>query len=180
MNPTLVLSAGLFLAAAVASAADRICIEAEDAEIVSAPMCITDASGTNAAAVKGASGNKYLEIPKGAGNPPKVTSGEARLTFTVDEPGDYTLWGRAYWLSECNSSFTMAIDDSLPFTFGKDATYNAWHWVKSPPRLKMLTLTKGRHVLVIKNRQDGVKLDQVLLVLDKGYVPVGTEEVTPK
>jgi hypothetical protein len=172
---------GLVFSAVATLAGDRICIEAESATNVVAPMRIADAAATNAAiVVAGASGNKYLEIPKGAGNPPKVNEGEARLPFDVDEAGDYTLWGRVYWLSECNSSFTMSIDDSLSFTFGKDATFNVWHWVKAPPRLKMLTLTKGKHVLVIRNRQDGVRLDQVLLTLDKQYVPVGTEEVTSK
>lgn len=169
----------LHLAAIAAFADGRICLEAESSEAVAAPMRVVDAGVTNSAVVvAGASGNAYLEIPKGAGNPPKVTQGEARLVFDIDEPGDYMLWGRAYWLSECNSSFSMSIDDSLPFTFGKDATFNVWHWVKAPPRLKMLTLSKGPHRLVIKNRQDGVKLDQVLLVLDKSYVPVGVEEVT--
>ena len=171
--------ASLFLAASPVFAGGRVCLEAESSEAVTAPMRVVETSGTNAAAaVPGASSNAYLEIPKGAGNPPKVNQGEAKLPFEIDEPGDYTLWGRAYWLSECNSSFSMSIDDSLPFTFGKDATFNVWHWVKAPPRLKQMTLAKGKHVLTIKNRQDGVKLDQVLLALDKNYVPVGVEEVT--
>jgi hypothetical protein len=172
---------GLVFSAVATLAGDRICLEAESATGMVEPVRIADASGTNAAvAVAGASGNKYLEIPKGAGHPPTLNQGEAKLSFEVDTPGDYTLWGRVYWLSECNSSFTMSVDDSLAFTFGKDATYNVWHWVKAPPRLKMLTLAKGKHVLAIKNRQDGVKLDQVLLTLDKQYVPVGVEEVTSK
>jgi hypothetical protein len=171
----------LYLAASAALAGGRVCLEAESGEGLVAPMRVVDAAATNGVtAVPGASGGKYLEIPKGAGNPPKVNQGEIKLSFEIDEPGDYLLWGRAYWLSECNSSFTVVIDDSLPFTFGKDATYNTWHWVKAPPRLKMLTLTKGKHVLTLKNRQDGVKLDQILLVLDKRYVPVGVEEVLAK
>ncbi len=171
----------LGLAALPAFAGNRVCLEAESGEGLVEPMRVVDVAGTNAAvAVAGASGGRYLEIPKGAGNPPKVNQGEARLAFEIDEPGDYSLWCRVYWLSECNSSFTLAIDDALPFTFGKDATYNVWHWVKAPPRIKQLTLAKGKHVLTVKNRQDGVKLDQVLLVLDKRYVPVGVEEVVSK
>lgn len=163
-----------------AMAGGRICLEAEACEAVTAPMRVVDEAGTNSAgAVTGASGGKYLEIPKGAGNPPQVTAGEARFTFAIEEPGEYTLWGRVYWLSACNSSFTVQIDDSLPFTFGKDATFNAWHWIKQPPRLKQMTLTRGPHTLTFRNRQDGVKLDQVLLALDKRYVPVGIEDVTP-
>ncbi len=169
---------GVWLAVSSAIAGGRVCLEAESSEAVTEPMRVIDATGANAAAaVPGASGGKYLEIPKGAGNPPKVNAGEARLTFEIDEPGDYTFWGRVYWLSACNSSFTVQVDDALPFTFGKDATFDAWHWVKQPPRLKM-TLSKGRHTLTIRNRQDGVRLDQVLFALDKRYVPVGVEDVT--
>jgi hypothetical protein len=171
----------LGLIASSASAGGRVCLEAEASEPVVLPMRVVDVSATNAAGevVPGASGGKYLEIPKGAGNPPKVNEGEAKLAFEIDEPGDYTLWGRACWLSECNSSFTMSIDEALPFTFGKDATYKEWHWVKAPPRLKQLTLARGKHVLTIRNRQDGVRLDQVLFVLDRRYVPVGVEDLTP-
>ena len=168
----------LSLAASPVFADDRVCLEAEASEAVTAPMRVVDAAGTNAGvvAVAGASGGKYLEIPDGAGHPPDMTRGDAVLPFEVDAAGDYVLWCRVYWLSECNSSFTMMLDDTLPFTFGKDATYNTWHWVKAPPRLKQLTLAKGKHRLTIRNRQDGVKLDQVLFVLDKRYVPVGVEE----
>ena len=176
-----VVLACLCLGGSSTFAAGRICLEAEASTPITPPMCVVDSrDATNAAtAVAGASAGKYLEIPKGAGHPPQVNEGEARLSFDLDQEGDYTLWCRVYWLSECNSSFTMAVDDALPFTFGKDATYNVWHWVKAPPRLKQMTLTKGPHTLTIRNRQDGVRLDQVLFVLDKRYVPVGVEEVTP-
>jgi len=169
----------LLLAPCSASAGDRICIEAESSEGIVEPVRIVDATTNTAPAVAGASGGRYLEIPMGAGNPPKVNHGEAKLPFEIIEPGEYTLWCRVYWISACNSSFTLSIDDSFPFTFGKDATFLTWHWVKAPPRLKQLGLAKGKHVLTIRNRQDGVKLDQVLLVLDKKYVPVGIEEATP-
>ena len=85
---------------------------------------------------------------------------------------------RVWWEGECSNSFTMSLDDGLPFVFGEDATYNSWHWVKAPSRLKQLTLSKGKHKLTIKNREDGVRLDQVLFVMDKNHVPVDVEPVT--
>lgn len=176
-----VVTACLYFWGTAAFGGDHVCLEAESCQTVKAPMLVVNAmDATNAGAVvAGASGGQYLEIPKGAGHPPQTNAGEAAISFELDQAGDYVLWGRVYWLSECNSSFTMALDDAIPFTFGKDATYNAWHWVKAPPRLKQLTLTKGRHTLTIKNRQDGVRLDQILFTLDKQYVPVGVEDVTP-
>lgn len=169
----------LLLAQSSVSAGDRICMEAESSGGIVEPVRIVDATSNTASAVAGASGGRYLEIPMGAGNPPKVNQGEAILPFEIVEPGEYTLWCRVYWISACNSSFTLSLDDALPFTFGKDATFLTWHWVKAPPRLKQLNLAKGKHVLTIRNRQDGVKLDQVLLALDKKHVPVGIEEATP-
>ena len=128
--------------------------------------------------VEGASG-PYLEIPEGAGNPPKVTAGKA--VFTVDIPADaeYTLWARVYWDDECGNSFTVAVDDQPGFLFGEDATCKVWHWVKYPVSrtAKPIRLAKGKHTLAFLNREDGVCLDQVLLSADKRFVPVDIEPV---
>jgi hypothetical protein len=177
-----VVLVALCLGLPTAWAGGRVCMEAESGDGITPPMRVVDTATLKETGGRGAgaSGGKYLEVPEGALKAPATVQGEARYSFEITEPGDYSLWCRVYWLSACNSSFTMSLDDSLPFTFGKDATFDAWHWVKAPPRLKQMTLTAGRHVLTVKARQDGVKLDQILLVLDKRYVPVGMEETTGK
>ena len=38
---------------------------------------------------------------------------------------------------------------------------------------KSVTLSKGKHTIVFRNREDGVALDQFLLTTEKRYVPVG-------
>lgn len=148
----------------------KICFEAEAATTVEAPMTVVSNG------IAGASG-PYLEIPEGAGNPPKVEAGKAVFTVDVPEDGTFTLWCRVWWEGECSNSFTVKIDDQPAFLFGEDATYKAWHWVKYPvarttPPLK---LTKGPHTLAFHNREDGVRLDQVLLSADKRFVPVEIE-----
>ncbi len=168
-------AAVIMTAVAPVGLCERICIEAETAENLTAPMIIVGATTTNAEKVKAASGDAYLEIPEGSGNPPKVNSGSAVFRFTVEKDGDFILWCRVWWNGECSNSFTMQIDDSAPFAFGQDGTYKAWHWVKAPPNLKCLKLTKGEHVLIVSNREDGVKLDQILLTTDRKYVPVDVE-----
>jgi hypothetical protein len=60
----------------------------------------------------------------------------------------------------------------MTYTVGNDGTYNAWHWQKSPKSCK---LTPGRHKLEVLNREDGIKLSQVLLLNDKDYIPDGVE-----
>ena len=171
----------IVLSPCIGHAGDAICFEAESMVGVTEPMELVDAAKTPSdgivKAVKGASGAKYLQIAIGKGKAPKVSC-QTTFAFDVDKEAPYYLWCRVWWDGECSNSFTMTLDDGLPFIFGEDATYNAWHWVKAPPRLKQLNLSKGRHTLTIKNREDGVRLDQILLTVDKSHVPVDTEPVT--
>ena len=152
------------------AAGHKLCLEAEAAQSLEAPV----AAVSNG--VAGASGT-YLEIPEGAGNPPKRDAGKAVFKLDIPEDGLYTLWCRVWWEGECSNSFTVGFDDQPAFLFGEDATYKAWHWVKYPvsrtvPHVK---LAKGPHTLTFKNREDGVRLDQVLLSADKRFVPVDIE-----
>jgi hypothetical protein len=126
--------------------------------------------------VKGASG-AYLEIPEGAGNPPKREAGKAIFSIDIPSDGHYTLWCRVWWEGECSNSFTVGFDDQPVFLFGEDATYKSWHWVKYPVSRTVapLKLSKGPHTLTFNNREDGVRLDQVLLSADKRFVPVEIE-----
>jgi hypothetical protein len=167
-----------------ARAGDAVCFDAVTAEKIEAPMAIAAASNAPAEyrdqLVKGASGGLYLQIAQGKGYPPNVTTGMALFTFTVAQDGDYYLWCRTWWLDECGNSFSMSIDDARPFIFGEDSTFKSWHWVRASLRLKQLTLTKGKHTLTVRNREDGVYLNQILLTLDKKYVPVDVEPVTPQ
>lgn len=126
--------------------------------------------------VSGASG-AYLEIPEGAGNPPKLLAGKASFEFDTPEDGQYILWCRVWWEGECSNSYTVNIDDQPGFLFGEDATFKTWHWVKYPVSRTVapIRLVKGKHTLVFHNREDGVRLDQVLLSTDKRFVPVDKE-----
>lgn len=159
-----------------------ICFEAESSADVSAPVKAarpgTRSPATDAQALRAASGRGYLEIPEGSGNPPEIKAGSARFAFDIREAGKYYLWCRVWWDNECGNSLRIGIDEARSFTFGQDATYKRWHWVKAPPRLKQLNLSRGGHALTVLNREDGIKLDQLLLVNSRHYVPVGIEEST--
>jgi len=41
------------------------------------------------------------------------------------------------------------------------------------------SLGVGQHTLVIKHREDGAKLDRILVTNDMAYVPQGQGEVVP-
>jgi len=166
----LVLAAGL--CGNGMAAGHRLCFPATSAEQIEAPMVMV----TNG--IAGASG-PYLEIPEGAGNPPKVTKGKATFSFEIPADAEYTLWARTHWDDECGNSFTVVIDDQPGFVFGEDSTYKKWHWVKYPvsKTSKPINLTKGKHTITFHNREDGVCLDQILLSADKRFVPVDIEKV---
>lgn len=151
----------------------RVCFEAESAVELEAPMILV----TNG--IEGASGD-YLEIPEDAGNPPKLMAGKAIYTVELPTDGAYTLWCRVWWEGECSNSFNISVDEQPPFLFGEDATYKVWHWVKYPVARTTppLNLTKGKHRIVFHNREDGVRLDQIVLTTDKRFVPVGIEKPT--
>lgn len=155
---------------ATQAAGVKLCFEAESASSIDLPMIVA----TNG--VAGASGC-YLEIPEGAGNPPKLEAGKASFTVELPEDGSFVLWCRVWWEGECSNSFTVNADDQPGFLFGEDATYKVWHWVKYPVSrtVSPIKLVKGKHTLTFHNREDGVRLDQVILSADKRFVPVNTE-----
>jgi hypothetical protein len=159
-----------------------LCFEAENAAEISAPMRAVkageDTREDGDPPSSSASGKAYIEIPQGSGNPPKVTDGSASYTVNVKKAGKYILWCRVWWDDTCANSITVCIDSGTPFVFGQDKTYACWHWVKSTRRLKQLALAAGRHVIEFQNREDGVKIDQILLTDDRRFVPVDAEPVT--
>ena len=173
------LAAAGFLAVCRGGAA-TLCVEMETATNVVAPMVAVQRGAPPAGIhpVADASGDAYLEVPLGVGKPPKVTAGHATLEIDVPEAGAYYFWLRAYWEGECSNSIQVQVDDRPAFLIGEDATYRAWHWVKYPvSRLAAAPrLTKGRHTLVFIHREDGVRLDQLVLTTDARFVPVGIEQ----
>lgn len=169
-------------AAIIAAPAARVCVEAESATDIEEPCykVTSDAVPSGTEFIKGASGETYLEIPEGRGNPPKVTNGKATIAVEVPKDGAYMLWARVWWEGECSNSFSVKIDDNAPILFGEDGTFKAWHWVKFPVArtAKPIQLAKGPHTIVFMNREDGVRIDQVVLCADRRWVPVDIEQVT--
>jgi len=181
----LLLALSLLACSPRAEGADaRVTIEAESAGTVDAPVVVvtTNTVPQGSKLVPDASGNAYLEIPQGQGNPPENPAGKATLMVDVPADGTYTLWCRVWWMNECGNSFTVQINDAPPFLFGEDATYKTWHWVRYPVArtAKPIALKAGQNTLTFLNREDGVCLDQVVLSTNRRFVPVDQEPVGVK
>jgi len=146
----------LIIDGAAAGHAQFILIEAEDT--VSPPDGAMKISESN-----DSSGNKVLDIPLDAGK------GLGTATYRVTaSAGSYTVWVRAFWTDGCSNSIgcviggkEMTISDEL---FGK------WHWLSSPVKVE---LADGPAEVLLKNLEDGIMIDQILLTRDGRFVPHG-------
>jgi len=121
-----------------------------------------------------AAGGKYVGTPKAADPAGKNKPCTAVYEFTVTQPGAYYLWIRKKWAGGCENSLLVKVDDKPEFIFGEDGTYDRWDWIDAMRRT--FDLAPGKHALVIKNREDESKFDQILFIADKDYVPQGIEE----
>ncbi len=150
-------------APSAAPAGFHLLIEAESIPTIAAPMTVTDDSD--------AGGGKCVTIPVGL---PKDAPLTGRLETTLDIPAAAKAycWYRVYWNGSCSNSVTAKLGDFPEFIVGEDGTYNAWHWVKSPP----LPLQAGPLTLTIGQREEDIRIDQILITSDADYVPVSIEE----
>ncbi len=114
-----------------------------------------------------AASGRILAIPEATGTAACV--GSARLPFGVAETGIYRLWVRVHWRDSCANSVSVSIDDSTPLVVGQDAVYETWHWMDAGD----WDLSAGTHALVLREREDGIGVDQFLLTPDRDFVPTG-------
>ncbi|MCC7492668.1 MAG: hypothetical protein IT204_09990 [Fimbriimonadaceae bacterium] len=120
------------------------------------------------------SGSGYVEIPNKANGDKKEGEGSqlpglSQYKVNVPAAGAYTLWARVLWPDGCGNSFWVQPAGRSRLLLGEDGTYDAWHWVKCDTKL---ALQKGVNVIDVKNREDGVILDQ-LQVTTSSRTPVG-------
>ena len=141
-----------------------IVINAVDAKKVVAPMRFLE----DPTAAKG----KCLEIPDSGAGGKKIPTGvgHAEFEFNVDKSDTYVLYIRAWWPDGCGNSVLVSIDGKKAKPI-EDSTNKIWHWVKL--RLKKYKLDKGKHTVVVTNREDGARFDQIVLTTEAASQPVG-------
>ena len=158
---------------AAAAGAAKICLEAEAGQVTE-PMLLLKGD-------KECSGTGGIEVPEGVnpkyeeGKPAPKLTGDSTITFKVAQAGNYTLWGRAWWMDGCGNSFLLSIDGGTPFKIG-GPPYKRWIWVKAGQKVQ---LSPGKHVLKILNSEDGAKLDQLYFTTDPIDFPAGKKTGTP-
>jgi hypothetical protein len=159
----------------VSSVAEKIWIEAEKGEILDPMQIETD---TNASA------DKYLSTPIGAGS-----GGHVQFTFDIKEAGDYVVWCRVIANDDSSDSFYVSIDGSPDITWHtRQGNQETWTWdvvsernyddVRDISHPLSFNLIAGTHTLIIKKRENGTKVDRLLITADTAYVPEGMGEQT--
>jgi hypothetical protein len=120
-----------------------------------------------------------------------VPNGMIVLPFEVKKKARYACHVRAWFHCECGDSFYLSLDREPPVDTDGNGEYDEnapdviggstrqrWKWF--PLRGREFELEEGTHVARIFPREDGVKIDQLLLVeIVEGwgdpYVPQGKE-----
>lgn len=159
--------------AAAAASGDffRVLNAAADAKAVAPPM----ERGPDSQSAKGT----ILRIPDKKGVPPEgqdpdMKYGGASYELIVEAPVTCKIWVRTWWEGSCGNTVCVRLGEKgKPLTVGNDGTYDSWHWLETPGVFK---LDKGTHTLFLLNREDGIRIDQILVTNDMEYYPQGVEE----
>ncbi len=132
-----------------------------------------------------ASGGAYVEVPNGPGHD-DGGEGAVRFVFEVPVAGRYAFWGRVLGLNNNDNSLFVSVDEGTEVVWDtpeRHATTDRWVWdpisdrdwssLEAPPEPLVMTLEAGRHTLTLRNREDGTRLDRVLVTNDLAFVPSG-------
>ena len=128
--------------------------------------------GAFAAAADGSvSGGSYMTIPQGTGQDyDGDESPMGRLHFDLnDVPSDtYYVWMRVFGPDSGSNSFFVRMDNGAKDDVHYDAL-NDWLWHKVPGSFAL----GGDHTLTVMLREDGARIDELLITDDAGFTPSG-------
>jgi len=144
---------------------DDILLEAEEAHVEKPMVVRNDDVPPEKSEIFHASKGRYVLLPDDSGKGEEV-GGKVVFDVSVKSGRKYRLWARVNWSDGCGNSFTVVIDDGPKLTLGEDCTYKCWQWVTIAGKEGEFRLSKGKHTLEFRNREDGASLDQVLLTTD--------------
>lgn len=99
-----------------------------------------------------------------------TSRGSITTNFSVPADGSYTFWARMQATSDNNDSIYVSIDNSDCITIGDAAVpTNAWKWVnykngQTSNIAAGVKLTAGVHSIQVIGREDGVRVDRIMLL----------------
>jgi Divergent InlB B-repeat domain len=130
-----------------------------------APMVVRSHSG--------AQGGRYVEVPEGSGNNfndnTRGGPGQVRFSINISQAGTRALWARTIAPNSNSDSFYVRRNGSLVREWTVP-TSTTWRWNK----VTNLSLSSGTVQIDFRQRDDGTKLDAILLSTDLNYNPGAT------
>jgi glucose/arabinose dehydrogenase len=125
-----------------------------------------------------ASGDRYVGVVAGnnsTASPPG--SGRVAFSFDVTEAGAYKVWGRVITPNVGGDSFWIRMDDGGWTAWNGIPLGGSWHWDDvddSQDRAIEYNLVPGHHTLTVAYREDGTRLDRILITNRLTFTPTGT------
>lgn len=109
-----------------------------------------------------ASKGKYITIKNGLNStrtpPADTVTNVTVLSFTVDKPGLYYFLAKAIGPTGADDSYWVKVDNE-PYVSAAGLVGTEWQW----NRLTSANLAAGQHTLTVTYREDGAKLDKILI-----------------
>jgi hypothetical protein len=105
-----------------------------------------------------------------------ITSSELQFTVNFTTTGVYTLWLRGYAPDGAGDSLYLGLANqgAVTPTILTGFVPQQWHWskIETSNGVAILDITQpGLHTLHLWQREDGLRLDRLLLTTDSGYTP---------
>jgi hypothetical protein len=138
---------------------------------LSAPMT----TGSDA----GASGGGFIQVTAGNNSAAAApATGHATFSFTLVDSGTFKVWGRVMTPVDTDDSFWVRMDSGAWINWNNISLGAAWHWddvhnAASGNSVTTWFLAPGTHTLTVAYREDGAKLDRLLITNDLAAVPSG-------
>lgn len=149
----------------------NIVVEAEEFTANFSPR--SDHSWMAMSGTPGFSGTGYMEAAPndGANLPAGDSSPELQYTVTFTTSGTFQIWIRGQAPTGADDSVWVAIDNGTPVPVTLTAT-GSWQWSNqnhSTGASATLSATPGTRTLRVWMREDGMKLDRILLTRNAGF-----------
>lgn len=124
-----------------------------------------------------ASKGAYVSVKSGlnstAAAPKDTATNQIVIPFTIDSAGTYNFLGKVIGATANDDSYWIRIDNGA-FVSANGLAGQTWQW----GRLTIAPLTPGQHTLTITYREDGAKLDKILITTSNASV-INPELVGP-
>lgn len=108
----------------------------------------------------------YMNVPNGT-DASSDDSSRLEYRLNMQTSGTYYVWLRLYGLDGSSDSVYMKLDSATRSTVVPESL-TGWSWKEVGTGY---SLSAGQHSLTISNREDGTRVDKIIVTTDSAYTP---------